>query len=190
MAIKKLFTARSKIDSPAVDVFRWHEEPGALERLTPPLNRSRSSSAHQGFVTATAVYCGSALARSKSAGCWSIAITSKAASFGTCRFQALFILGSTPIPSPRMARKRACWKIASNTRCPWAFLVRFSETGLSGANSGACSSIAIASPEKRCTRPASLRAKSSRRKIGNERIELLITASCRLLRKDGEHIEE
>ena len=36
MAIKKLFTARSKIDSPAVDVFRWHEEPGALERLTPP----------------------------------------------------------------------------------------------------------------------------------------------------------
>src|SRR5271154_1235720 len=36
MASKKLFIAKSKIDAPAPEVFRWHEEPGALERLTPP----------------------------------------------------------------------------------------------------------------------------------------------------------
>jgi ligand-binding SRPBCC domain-containing protein len=36
MASKKLFIAKSKIDAPAAEVFRWHEEPGALERLTPP----------------------------------------------------------------------------------------------------------------------------------------------------------
>ncbi|HEY0701531.1 MAG TPA: SRPBCC family protein [Candidatus Acidoferrales bacterium] len=36
MASKQLFTAISKIDAPASEVFRWHEEPGALERLTPP----------------------------------------------------------------------------------------------------------------------------------------------------------
>ena len=36
MANKKLFIATSRIEAPASDVFRWHEEPGALERLTPP----------------------------------------------------------------------------------------------------------------------------------------------------------
>ena len=36
MASKKLFIAKSKIDAPAAEVFRWHEEPGTLERLTPP----------------------------------------------------------------------------------------------------------------------------------------------------------
>jgi uncharacterized protein len=36
MASRKIFTAISTIDAPAAEVFRWHEEPGALERLTPP----------------------------------------------------------------------------------------------------------------------------------------------------------
>jgi ligand-binding SRPBCC domain-containing protein len=36
MASKKLFFAKSKIDASADEAFRWHEEPGALERLTPP----------------------------------------------------------------------------------------------------------------------------------------------------------
>jgi ligand-binding SRPBCC domain-containing protein len=36
MATKKLFIAASTIDASAAEVFRWHEEPGALERLTPP----------------------------------------------------------------------------------------------------------------------------------------------------------
>lgn len=36
MASKQVFTATSTIDAPAEEVFRWHEEPGALERLTPP----------------------------------------------------------------------------------------------------------------------------------------------------------
>jgi len=36
MASKKLFIAKSKIDAPAAEVFRWHEEPDTLERLTPP----------------------------------------------------------------------------------------------------------------------------------------------------------
>src|SRR5271155_3560481 len=30
------FIARSRIEAPAEAVFRWHAEPGALERLTPP----------------------------------------------------------------------------------------------------------------------------------------------------------
>jgi uncharacterized protein len=36
MEIKKLFIATSGIDAPAAEVFHWHEEAGALERLTPP----------------------------------------------------------------------------------------------------------------------------------------------------------
>ena|SRR5271156_4063568 len=36
MASKKLFIAKLKIDAPAAEVFRWHEQPGALEHLTPP----------------------------------------------------------------------------------------------------------------------------------------------------------
>jgi ligand-binding SRPBCC domain-containing protein len=30
------FIAQSKINAPAEEVFRWHAQPGALERLTPP----------------------------------------------------------------------------------------------------------------------------------------------------------
>ena len=30
------FVARSQIQATAEDVFRWHAEPGALEKLTPP----------------------------------------------------------------------------------------------------------------------------------------------------------
>jgi ligand-binding SRPBCC domain-containing protein len=30
------FTAQTRIEAPAETVFRWHAEPGALERLTPP----------------------------------------------------------------------------------------------------------------------------------------------------------
>jgi uncharacterized protein len=36
MEIKKLFIATSRIDAPASEVFHWHEQAGALERLTPP----------------------------------------------------------------------------------------------------------------------------------------------------------
>lgn len=36
MAPPKLFIAKSRIDASAADVFRWHEAPGALDRLTPP----------------------------------------------------------------------------------------------------------------------------------------------------------
>lgn len=32
----KLFTKRSRIDTPVEDVFQWHSRPGALERLVPP----------------------------------------------------------------------------------------------------------------------------------------------------------
>ena len=30
------FVRRSRIEAPAAEVFRWHERPGAFERLTPP----------------------------------------------------------------------------------------------------------------------------------------------------------
>lgn len=33
------FVARSRIEAPCSEVFRWHERPGALERLTPPWER-------------------------------------------------------------------------------------------------------------------------------------------------------
>jgi ligand-binding SRPBCC domain-containing protein len=36
MAKKNQFVACSQIHASAEDVFRWHAEPGALERLTPP----------------------------------------------------------------------------------------------------------------------------------------------------------
>jgi len=36
MARSSTFIAQSAIDAPAEEVFRWHAEPGALERLTPP----------------------------------------------------------------------------------------------------------------------------------------------------------
>lgn len=36
MEIKKLIIAISRIDAPAEEVFHWHEQAGALERLTPP----------------------------------------------------------------------------------------------------------------------------------------------------------
>jgi hypothetical protein len=36
MGRKKVFVAQSIINAPAQEVFRWHAQPGALERLTPP----------------------------------------------------------------------------------------------------------------------------------------------------------
>jgi uncharacterized protein len=36
MARLKVFVARSRIEASAEKLFRWHAEPGALERLTPP----------------------------------------------------------------------------------------------------------------------------------------------------------
>jgi ligand-binding SRPBCC domain-containing protein len=36
MARPKVFVARSRIEASAEKLFRWHAEPGALERLTPP----------------------------------------------------------------------------------------------------------------------------------------------------------
>jgi ligand-binding SRPBCC domain-containing protein len=36
MARSSVFVARSTIDASAEEVFRWHAESGALERLTPP----------------------------------------------------------------------------------------------------------------------------------------------------------
>lgn len=36
MACSSLFVTQSRIAAPAEEVFRWHAEPGALERLTPP----------------------------------------------------------------------------------------------------------------------------------------------------------
>lgn len=39
MARPKLFVAASRIEASAEKLFRWHAEPGALERLTPPWER-------------------------------------------------------------------------------------------------------------------------------------------------------
>jgi uncharacterized protein len=46
------FTAQTRIEAPAEVVFRWHAEPGALERLTPPWEQveveQRSPGIHDG----------------------------------------------------------------------------------------------------------------------------------------------
>jgi len=39
MAQPNVFVATSKIEASAEELFRWHAEPGALERLTPPWER-------------------------------------------------------------------------------------------------------------------------------------------------------
>ena len=39
MARANLFVAASRMEASAEEVFRWHAEPGALERLTPPWER-------------------------------------------------------------------------------------------------------------------------------------------------------
>jgi ligand-binding SRPBCC domain-containing protein len=39
MAQPNLFVAASRMEASAEDLFRWHAEPGALERLTPPWER-------------------------------------------------------------------------------------------------------------------------------------------------------
>jgi ligand-binding SRPBCC domain-containing protein len=36
MGLENRFLAQSRLAAPAEEVFRWHAEPGALERLTPP----------------------------------------------------------------------------------------------------------------------------------------------------------
>lgn len=36
MNLENQFTAESRIEAPAEEVFRWHAEPDALKRLTPP----------------------------------------------------------------------------------------------------------------------------------------------------------
>jgi ligand-binding SRPBCC domain-containing protein len=36
MPVENQFIARSRIQASAEELFRWHAEPGALERLTPP----------------------------------------------------------------------------------------------------------------------------------------------------------
>lgn len=35
----QVFLRRTRIEAPAEKVFRWHAQPGTLERLTPPWER-------------------------------------------------------------------------------------------------------------------------------------------------------
>lgn len=38
--MNEIFEHRTRIQAPAEEVFRWHAEPGALQRLTPPWERA------------------------------------------------------------------------------------------------------------------------------------------------------
>ena len=62
MARPNLFVATSRIEASAEKVFRWHAEPGALERLTPPWERieiiERSRGIRDGDSGAMWVYLG------------------------------------------------------------------------------------------------------------------------------------
>ena len=62
MARPNLFVAASRIEASAEELFRWHAEPGALERLTPPWERieiiERSRGIHDGDSGAMWVYLG------------------------------------------------------------------------------------------------------------------------------------
>lgn len=62
MARPKLFVATSRIEASAEELFRWHAEPGALERLTPPWERVETiepaAGIHDGDRGAMWVYIG------------------------------------------------------------------------------------------------------------------------------------
>lgn len=45
----ELFVRRSRLEAPAAAVFRWHERPGAFERLTPPWEAVRVVERHGGI---------------------------------------------------------------------------------------------------------------------------------------------
>jgi hypothetical protein len=189
MEIKKLFIATSRIDAPASEVFHWHEQAGALERLTPPWEPVELEQASPGFVMVTEECYASDLGRLGFVGFWSIATISKVDSFATFRFQGLFIVGFTPIPSYQMVRMRVFWKIASNTHSQWATLERFLETGSFGENSNDSSITGTASPKKRCAPAGPLGPNSSPRKNASERLELLLIAD-HYSKKDKESRKE
>ena len=62
MARPNVFVAASRIEASAEELFRWHAEPGALERLTPPWERveviERAAGIHDGDRGAMWVYMG------------------------------------------------------------------------------------------------------------------------------------
>jgi ligand-binding SRPBCC domain-containing protein len=62
MTRANLFVAASRIEASALELFRWHAEPGALERLTPPWERvemiERAAGIHDGDRGAMWVYMG------------------------------------------------------------------------------------------------------------------------------------
>jgi ligand-binding SRPBCC domain-containing protein len=106
MEIKKLFIATSGIDAPAAEVFHWHEEAGALERLTPPWEAVELEQPPPGIRDGDRGVLRVGLGPLKIRWVWSIATISKVASFATFRFQVLFVVGSTPTPSGQMVRMR------------------------------------------------------------------------------------
>ena len=98
------FVAQSRIEAPAEEVFRWHAQPDALERLTPPWEPveivQRAPGIHDGDR--------GILARSPgpiqdSVVYLSTAITSKGASSATSRLKVHSTAGNTPIEWSRTA---------------------------------------------------------------------------------------
>ena len=83
-------------------------------------SRWKWKSALLASIRVTAVYSASASAYFACAGFSSIVLTSRTASFKTCRFPARFAAGNIPIVSLRMARALALSRTSLITSCRWA----------------------------------------------------------------------
>lgn len=96
MAKKHRFVARSQIHATAEDVFRWHAEPGALEKLTPPCEPVEVEQRAPGIRNGDRGALRVPLARSAFAGFLSTATTSRDANSKMSRFPALSPMGTHP----------------------------------------------------------------------------------------------
>jgi ligand-binding SRPBCC domain-containing protein len=129
MENERIFRAISRIDAPADTVFRWHEEPGALERLTPswqPVEiEQRPQGIRDGDRAVLRVGVGPLKIR------WVLEHRDyvEAASFATSKFQGRSEVGSIPIHSHRTFLERASSRTLSSTSCRWDGLAFFSVTG-------------------------------------------------------------
>jgi hypothetical protein len=111
-------------------------------------SRWKWKSALSASAQVTAVYSASASVHSVCAGYSSIAITSKTASFATCKFPARFAAGNIPIVSRRMAPALVLSKTSLIMSCRSAHSAICWEAGSSVVNLGKCSITGIASQPK------------------------------------------
>jgi ligand-binding SRPBCC domain-containing protein len=95
MGLEMHFTAVSRIEAPAEEVFRWHAEPDALKRLTPPWEPVEvlepAPGIRDGDRGVLCIRVGPVRMR------WVFEHCDYVVSFGISKFRAHFDAGTTPI---------------------------------------------------------------------------------------------